>query len=317
MKRTAAILLTIYLCAALAACGAEAEQVNSEPVVSQPPAASEDQPATNVLPEVTGFREDDYIAVESVTPDGTKVIEYYTDDTYSQRVRFYCEYPNGEISDECFYPNGNMSYGCWYFADGASSCSYYSEDGAEIKNIQQSPDGEYGERSFYENGSQKSYVFTNSATGASGERLYYENGNLKSGTVRDPAAESCQTEEYYENGQRKYFYSEQPGQVLEEKFDEDGFRFYHLSKVDGITFITEYYRKDAIKYQLEKAASYTVEQKYDEEGYTTYYINSSNAVTLELIADDSGALAKVIIDEVELRDPEDFARYTQEYNFRE
>lgn len=184
-------------------------------------------------PEAKGFQELDYNVIESTAEDGTRMVEYYTRDATPRLVRWYCAYTNGDVSDDYYYPDGSKRYSYWCKADGSAAGVYYDESGAEIKSVHDYPDGEHGERLYYENGNQKSYLAENSVTGARKEIHCYESGELKTVISDDPSTGIRSETEYFENGNIRHNKEQGADYAFEEQFDEEGFLTYYYSKRVG------------------------------------------------------------------------------------
>ena len=62
------------------------------------------------------------------------------------------------------------------------------------------------------------------------EEEYYENGNPKRIVFEDSADGTYSENIYYENGDLEYSRNESPEQILEEWYDEEGYRTYFNHK---------------------------------------------------------------------------------------
>ena len=232
MKRIGLFLIVLCIFTVFAACGGEPEQ-------TEPPAVPQTVPEETVAslavesPEAEGFQESDYNVIESTAADGTRMVEYYTRDAAPRLIRWYCEYTNGDISDDYYYPDGSKWYSYWCKADGSSAGVYYDETGSEIKSVHDYSDGEHGERLYYENGNQKSYLAQNSVTGARKEIHCYESGNLKTVISDDPSTGIRSETVYFESGNIRHNKEQGTDYAFEEQFDEEGFLTYYYSKRVG------------------------------------------------------------------------------------
>lgn len=229
MKRMMLLLIALWVAALLVSCGGAPEQ--AEPTaVTEAVTVEATEPPVKEAPEDVGFREEAYTVIESTAQDGTKMWEYYTQDGSNARIRFYCEYPDGRVSDEYYDPNGNLSHDFWYHSDGSGSGFYYGEDGSVIKSVQSYPDGEQVENAYFENGEVKQSISVNAVTGQSSEKLFYESGVLKTVISDDPSADFHSESGYYENGNLQCITERKGTDLLEQHFDAEGFLTYHHSK---------------------------------------------------------------------------------------
>ncbi len=295
MKKGIAVLIMFALCLGLCACGGSAESVE----LPTKPVVSENQPANTASGEAgettestedkypweIEFREEDYFPLKITAPNGEKITSYRIGGIFGMEVRYYCEYPNGDICDEYYYPSGNKSHSYTWGADGSYSESYYLDNGytdpekqiiymgtvVYEKNIE--ADGTESELVCDENGNL-TFSAHKEANGTYSEYYYFENGNMSKSFYDNPNTGEHEEGEYFENGNIKRY-------VLD-------------NSSTGESSHQEYFENGNFKYNKNQSPEYTQEERYDEEGFHTYWYSKDANYEIELIADETGKLIRFV-----------------------
>lgn len=318
MKKIISILLVLVLHLSLYACGTDVQQaggaaVQSKPVIgghTQKPASGEVVESTEstgeTYPWEVEFNEKAYVKSTVTAPGGIKITTWQETGMSGIERRIRYEHPDGSIEDAYAYPSGGVSHFYRWDADGFYMEMHFLDNGhmdPETKimgagtNIYQktiSVDGSETERFFDEN-ENPTFYSAKSADGFYLEEQYFEDGTCK--TVREDPATGERTEtEYYENGDVKKNVSnnEQTGTYSEEEYYENG-------------------KMKRIKTQTAEILS---EERYDEEGFRTYFYTKNADYEVELTADETGKLIKVIENGEVKEDETTLAQYANSFNFR-
>lgn len=349
MKKIIATLLIFTLCIGLCACGGgDHVELPTRPPQSAPqnqPAVQENQNAepgetqksTEAIESTEGkypweveFREEDYFVYTHTEPKVGKFTSYLEGNLFGRCVRTVSEYTNGEISDAYFYPNGVDSHSYTWYADGSYIERHHLDDGridleerktylgTTVYYKQINPNGTWNETHCDENGN----VIYSGSLDADGTLLEYQ--RLEDGTSRevsDNPNTGCHSEwEYYTNGNTKKSISDNPeaGTYSEYECYENGNIKYSVSKdAAGNYSEQEYYENGNFKCCKNQSPEYTMAERYDEEGYRTYFYQKDVNWEIELTADETGKLVKVVENGEVKEDAATLAQYAQNYNFRE
>lgn len=322
MKKNIAMLIIFTLCLSLCACGADVQQSDGASVQNKPVNSGKTQNAVSdevvedteaveeTYPWEAEFREEDYYRLESgVLPNGDEAVTWLEGEFLDRKVReLYTWGESGDVRDTYFYPNGNISHEYMRYADGTFQESHYldneqteseqqvSQQGTRIYLKQVNPDDSWYEYHYNEN-----EVLTLSASmeanGTYSESYYFEDGNIKKSVSNNDQTGAYMEYEYYENGSMK--------------------RSVYKDSAAGTYTEQECFENGSMKYNKNESAEYAMEDRFDEEGYHTYYCYKNPEYELELIADETGKLVKVIENGEVKEDEETLAQCAQTYKFRQ
>lgn len=320
MKKITAILLILALCLGLCACGGKDIELPTRPVQAAAPnqsaavpqsstdAAEESteaiDPTGETYPWETEFNGEDYISFEMEAPNGDKFVTWREGSIFGTERRNLYEWPDGNIEDSYYYPSGNCSHSYMWYTNGSYQEHHYLDNsyiedgvthmGTVVYFKQVNPDGTWNETHCDENGNV-TYSASLSADG-----IYWESRSFEDGTRKDvsddPNTGVHSESEYYANGNiKRSVYKDAAGNYTE----------------------GEYYENGNLKYMKNQSPEYTSEERCDEEGFRTYFYSKNADYEIELTADESGKLVKVIENGTEVQDPAIIAQYARDYNFKE
>lgn len=301
MKKIIAYMLALVLCLGLCACGGDSIEVPTRPAESivtptrpESAATPEDAAAEAVegvtesteskYPWEVEFREEDYVKFNFTAPNGDKIVTWREGSVMGMERRNLYEWADtGIISDSYYYPSGNLSHEYTWYPDGSYSEVCLLDDGYYD---QATGTTYYGtivyQKNIYSNGSED-------------EQYFYENGN-PARMIAVSADGYFSDTEYYENGNvKRSVYEDTAGNYSEQECYEDGM----------------------LKYFKTQSPEYTNEEHYDEEGYRTYFYSKDANWEWELVADETGALVKVVENGEVKEDAATLAQYAKDYNFRQ
>lgn len=141
------------------------------------------------------------------------------------------------------------------------------------------------------------YEILQNSDGYYREERCFENGARSNCVLIESETGIRQEEAYYENGQIKnYCYEDSPAGTLN---------------------AAEYFENGNLKYYKYQSPENTTEECFDADGYRTYFYNKTASVEIELTADDTGKLIKVVENGKTIEDVATLAQYAQSYNFRQ
>ena len=338
-------LLIFALCFGLCACGKEVALPTKPVQVQQKenkPAAQETQSAASIetqeTPESTEetypweaeFDERGYIKFNYGSPEGDKITSWRVGTVFGREGREIYEWPDGTIADSYYYPSGNKSHSYTWRADGTYEEKHFLDDGyTDLSKMMTHlgttiyqkyiyPDGSWNETHCDENGTvtyaasldtegnhweyhhfedgTSRDVTDNPNTGKHSETEYYANGNIKKSISNDPETGTYSEYECYENGN------------LKKSVYQDAATESHSEQ--------ECYENGAMKYSKNQTPESTTEERYDEEGYRTYYYSKGADWKVELTADETGKLIKVIENDTVYEGAAIPDHYISGYNFR-
>lgn len=301
MKKIIAYMLALVLCLGLCACGGDSIEVPTRPAESivtptrPQSAATPEDTATEAAEETTEttegrypweveFREEDYVKFNFTAPNGDKIVTWREGSVMGTERRNLYEYANdGTISDSYYYPSGNLSHEYTWYPDGSYIEVCHLDDGYYD---QATGTTYYGtivyQKNIYSDGSEN-------------EQYFYENGN-PTRMIAVSADGYFSDTEYYVNGNvKRSVYEDTAGNYSEQECYEDGM----------------------LKYVKTQSPEYTREEHYDEEGYRTYFYSKDANWECELVADETGALVKVVENGEVKEDAATLAQYAADYNFRQ
>ena len=291
MKKIIAMLIILTLCLNLCACGAGAQQSDGASVQNKPvnsvktqnavsgEAVKSTEAAEETYPWEAEFREEDYYRLEgAAAPNGDKATTWLKGELLDKTVRQLYEWGSGDTMDSYYYPSGNISHSYFWHTDGTYEEVHYldnekadsEQESTRIYFKQVNPDDSWFEYHYNEN-EVLTFLASMEANGTYSESYFFENGNVKKFVSINPPSE----------------YTEQ-----------------------------ECYETGRIKYNKSESAEYVMEERYDEKGYRTYYCQKSSEYELELTADETGKLVKVVETGEVKEDEETLAWYASSYNFR-
>lgn len=343
MEKIISILLSLVLCFSLCACGAGAQQSDGASVQNKPvnsgktqntvsgEAAQTPDPTEELSIWETEFPEEECKIHTYVAPTGEKITSFNMpgeDPNIWPEVRRITEYPNGTVEDsyyytsslgisksittmpdgsctECHYlDNGHREGEMWYGgtliyckitdSDGYYRESSYDENGNLVSEIIRHPDGSYSESYYYD--TYSIIINGNTNTGERSEAECYENGVVKKSVWNNAQTGAYSEYENYENGTMKKSVYKDPAA---ESYTEQA-----------------YYESGKLKSSKAQMPDYTSEEHCDEEGYRTYFYSRDAQYEIELTADESGKLVKVVENGEVKEDEETLAQYASSYNFR-
>lgn len=300
MKKVIFMLLILAMCCGLCACSTEAEIVlptkpqqmavpslparapqNDEDAASEGTESAE--PTGDTYPWEGEFREEDYDRFEGVIENDADIITWKENGFMSQTRRKLTYWHNGDIEDTYYYPSGNISHSYWYGADGTYWEAHYLDNGyIEIdgnSSMMYTGTNIYF-KEIYPDGSYREHHRDNDGTPTFSIEL---------------DANGVYTEcRYYKNGNYSKIITSDP--------------------VSGTYQEEEYYENGNMKYIKNQTPENTVEEQYDEEGYHTYFYSKNADWEIELTADETGKLIRVVENGETIEDPERLAQYAQGYN---
>lgn len=166
---------------------------------------------------------------KTISVDGSETERFFDE---NENPTFYsAKSADGFYLEEQYFEDGTCKTVREDPATGERTETEYYENGDVKKNVSNNEQtGTYSEYECYENGNMKKCVYKDPATGYSEEQEYYENGNMKKSVCKDPVTESSTEQEYYENGKMKRIKTQTAEILLEERYDEEGFRTYFYDK---------------------------------------------------------------------------------------
>lgn len=313
MKKIIVMLAVLVLC--LCACGGGKDTelptepqsaLQNQPDTVETPSTDAGQVAENTEPteETTPweaeFHEEDYDVFQF--PGQTS---YRLGGLFGWEARVVREESDGTIEDTYYYPN------------------YYP-----CKIIEQKPDGAVWESWLLDNGYEEggirysgTMIYQKQVTpdGTTYETFFDEAGKETRATCANPDGSYRETD--YENGAvvRDIFDDPSTGEYSEAEFYENGTvrKSVGSNSQTGMYYEQECYEDGSLKLMINQSPEYTVEERYDEEGFHTYFYSKNADYVIELTADETGALVKVVENGEVKEDAETLAQYAQSYNFRQ
>ena len=256
-----------------------------------------------------------------------KSLERYQDNARTGEHAVELFYENGNIkSSETRYDDSDKYTMLEYHENGMVKHSYYrAEDGTE----QEERITEMGYTTYFRSKSQqKEMEFFGDEQG--NLLKYVDDGKVSEGNaipsnakqiweqLKDSHVPDQGESETEEDADGTYWKTTtyQDGKVVKEHFTaDDQLISVETTEAYGEVNYVEYDENGKIKCQKRLVNGMSFEYRYDEEGYETYYHEISPDMDVELIADETGKLAKVLVNGEE-KTGTDFKWYSSEHNFR-
>lgn len=292
MKKIIAALFAFVLCIGLCACDAETGlEGKPEDIVlpvkpQQMEIPGEDSENSTEATDASGetypweaeFIEEDYDVFQFPGQ-----ISYRIGGLFGREVRNIETLSDGLIFDRYYYPSGNLSHGYEYRPDGVFREFHCMDNG-------------YTD----ENGTIYSgvciYQKLVNPDGSWDETHWDENGTIIVDISMNPDG-TYRESYYYENGNNRLTIDS--------------------NSSDGIRNETEFYESGALKYTKLQTPEMTQEERCGEEGYRTYYYAKTGDYEIELTADETGKLEKVVENGKAIEDAAALTQYAKDYNFRQ
>ena len=279
MKKIIAALLMLALCLGLCACGALSSANKAEEIVLPT------KPKI-VLPDLPARGGSDETADENIEPTG---------ETHPWDVEFNeADYADCDVHEERFNIGKTITWHesfmprrqVTYYNSGETDDSYFYPSYLPSHSYHWWADGSYSEVHYLDNG-------------------YFE-------TKEDGAIISHIGTQIYD----KWINSD--GSWRESLFNNDGILMLEIyQNTEGSSGETQYYDNGNVKHCRRQSPEYTLEEHYDEEGFHTYFYSKDADYELELTADESGKLIKVVENGEVKEDAATLTQYAQNYNFRQ
>ena len=307
MKKFIAMLLLLAVCCGLCACGfgiGKAEEIvlptAPEQIAKPTQPVRESQNGTDTTAESTeayesigetypweaAFNEAEYSRMEGIIDNVADIIVWKENGFSSPTVRQLEYRYDGNIVDNYYYPSGTFSHTYQYNADGSYIEAHYLDNGRiEIE----------GNNSHVFSGTNIYYKQIQ-PDGSYQESVKDENGNLVYHIQQSANGDYLEIR-YYKNGNCSVYVCNEPtaGYYTEQESYEDG----------------------STKRIKQTSPGSTCEEYLDEDGFRTYFYNKTADYEIELTADETGKLVKVVENGVTIEDTAIIAQYAQSFNFKE
>lgn len=333
MKKFMIMLAALMLC--LCACGSEGSYADpSAPTVPRSQTALEAgsgdvQESTASIsqaqPWEAPFREEDYVRVETATPEGETITTWHEDTDSGPIVRKVSRLPGGDVTDYYYGPDENLTHLYMHCANGIDVENRFSAETGTLAYVKQvNPDGTEDE-TWYDENEVPTSSFRKNADGSVSETYYAPDGSLSKDVYRNPATGEYIEQEYSGNGSRKraVFYDPAKGMRSEAEYYENGNVKCATSEIAETGFFSEqeYYENGSIKRVKNFSSDDTYEAQYNEEGYCTYCHSAysfadGTPYEIECFADETGTLTKVLQNGEETDAEEVISQCIRDFHFR-